>query len=365
MTYQYVKQKINIVVSITGVTSLRYPTGGYIRQLGRSREQVVESLNYLYNNLWIDKGTAAVITEAVFYNVDTNLLTVMTCLVELPNVGGIFRSHRIESMRLYQSTHGAHVLVLAFEIVYCLYTLSLLVLKICQMVKMKSDFFRKIWNWVDLSIAMLSLAAIGVYVQHTLEVDKVVKTYRRDSSVTFERVQSLDFAFVIIMASIVMLGTVKFLHIIRFNARIFLFARLITDAAPLLVSYAVILVVFKVAFSMLFHLLLGTFAESFRSVTASIRNLLVVHDLLVDKSFFVPFYHLHHIVGPLLMSAYYMFNRFILINLVVSMLIETMRRFAHFPIPDEDVDFMTHMIERLRHWMKLKTGTGGPSRPAK
>ena len=243
--------------------------------------------------------------------------------------------------------------MLAFEIIYCLYTLVFLGLKVIQIAKERRVFFSSFWNWLDVCIIGLSVAAIGVYAEHTMEVSRVVRVYRANPTVSFHRAFTLDTALLYILSSIVMLGAIKFLHILRFNPRIYLFSSVLQDARPLIISYVFNAVIFEMAFVCLFYILLGAFAENYRSILATVGTLFMGNVAILPGDL-DPYFDLHYLIGPTLFLVYYMIRIYILANLVITILMETMSRLAKDPLPDEDVAFVKHMIERFQHYLMMK-----------
>lgn len=57
-----------------GVVSV-YPGGGYVVDLARNRNESLEIIEKLKANIWIDRGTRAVLIEFTVYNANINMFS--------------------------------------------------------------------------------------------------------------------------------------------------------------------------------------------------------------------------------------------------------------------------------------------------
>lgn len=106
-------------------------------------------LQYLHDSTWLDEYTQAIFMEFTVYNANVNLFCIVTLMFETSAVGessirvqplhrrmqlvcfttlmfppGAFQFHsELLSVRLYQSTGGLHVFIMASEAVYFLFIL--------------------------------------------------------------------------------------------------------------------------------------------------------------------------------------------------------------------------------------------------
>ena len=51
----------------------KYGGGGYVRNLGLTQQDTTDIINYLKDNLWIDRATRAVFIDFTVYNANINL----------------------------------------------------------------------------------------------------------------------------------------------------------------------------------------------------------------------------------------------------------------------------------------------------
>ena len=50
-----------------------YGGGGYVLDLSQDRNTTIDLIQYLFDNLWIDRGTRAVFLDYTVYNANINL----------------------------------------------------------------------------------------------------------------------------------------------------------------------------------------------------------------------------------------------------------------------------------------------------
>ncbi|GLD61521.1 polycystic kidney disease protein 1-like 2, partial [Lates japonicus] len=100
-----------------------YRGGGFVAELGPDLENASRTLEYLFNNTWLDMYTRALFVEFTVYNANVNLFCIITLLLETTAVGAFQFHSELQSVRLYQSTGGLHIFVMAAEIIYLLFIL--------------------------------------------------------------------------------------------------------------------------------------------------------------------------------------------------------------------------------------------------
>lgn len=72
-----------------------YPAGGYIAELGRTRQNAIMVLNYLRRTNWIDHLTRALFVEVNFYNANQNLFNILTLIIEKSATGNFLTSYSV------------------------------------------------------------------------------------------------------------------------------------------------------------------------------------------------------------------------------------------------------------------------------
>ncbi|CAF91610.1 unnamed protein product, partial [Tetraodon nigroviridis] len=102
---------------------LLYGGGGFAAELGPDLQNASRTLEYLFSNKWLDGYTRTIFVEFTVYNANVNLFCIVTLLLETAAVGAFQFTSDLQTVRLYQSTDGLHVFVMAAEIIYMIFIL--------------------------------------------------------------------------------------------------------------------------------------------------------------------------------------------------------------------------------------------------
>ena len=78
-----------------------YSGGGYAHIMRGSEENMLDNIEKLKSLHWIEFGTRAVIVQFTVYNPNVNLFGIITVLFEMPGVGALIPSYRIEIANLF------------------------------------------------------------------------------------------------------------------------------------------------------------------------------------------------------------------------------------------------------------------------
>ncbi|MBN3308044.1 PKD1 protein, partial [Amia calva] len=102
-----------------------YNSGGYVQELTRSMEECRVVLLRLQKHNWLDRMSRALFVEFSLYNTNTDLLAVVTFLVEFPLSAGALVSMDIKATTLQRLSSGLDLLLLmmVFLLVFVVYFL--------------------------------------------------------------------------------------------------------------------------------------------------------------------------------------------------------------------------------------------------
>ena len=225
--------------------------GSYIASLGRKRTLALATVNYLRAEHWLDRHTAGVTLEFVLYNADVNLGCLVQVFWQFPPGGGAKSDVNINSMRLYRSTSsGLYIFVLIFELLYLVYTLYMIVHEIRQIRRRKWRYLRSISGCIDLSACVLSVVVIALYLTFLIEVGDLMSRYKSKKEIVgyFSYLVNLDTAIACVFGFLLVVGMLKFLHLLRFNPLIWRFFMVLRHGMKLFICALCIIVVNFVIF---------------------------------------------------------------------------------------------------------------------
>jgi hypothetical protein len=119
-----------------------------------------KDLARLQANNWIDLKTRAVFLEFTLYNPGTNLFSYCVILFEFLPCGVILPSSIISPIRLLSAENRQMSdIVMA---VYLVIVIAMMCIDIKSMFRLKSRYFKQMWNYVDWLIYGFSLAAYAI-----------------------------------------------------------------------------------------------------------------------------------------------------------------------------------------------------------
>ena len=100
-----------------------YPAGGYIADLGRSKKETDDILNYLFEHQWLDEYSRAVFVELTLFNTNANFFIYASLLAEFTAAGGSMVHKKVVTTRLDRYSSGFAVFIGACEILFLTCTL--------------------------------------------------------------------------------------------------------------------------------------------------------------------------------------------------------------------------------------------------
>lgn len=249
-----------------------YGGGGYVVKLNKDYFDMINHLDVLEQEEWIDQYTRAVFLEFTVYNPSVNLFAVSTLLAEFRPSGGVFTSFRFEPCNLLPYMSSALLLQIACEIIYLLFTVFFIVRLIKCLVVEKSDFFRQFWNLIDLSICAMSVTAVVVYFYRLYCINDLTEYFKETHGNEYMKFQYVGYwseVFNYIIGFLVFFATLKFLKLLRFNRKISLLADTLSNSSKDLFHFSIIFNIVFMAFIQLFYLVFSKHLDIFKTVTSS------------------------------------------------------------------------------------------------
>jgi len=149
--------------------------GGYIVNLSLNKTRAVKKIDMLKKNLWIDRGTRAVIVDFTTYNPNINLYVVTKLIAEFPATGGMFTSWQFRTLNLLENASDAPI---ALYICFVFFVVFVIYYTIEELIEIKTLGFLPYlqisgWNFVDLFTILISMALMFFLVYRKYVVTKI------------------------------------------------------------------------------------------------------------------------------------------------------------------------------------------------
>ncbi|XP_066287704.1 polycystin-1-like protein 2 [Branchiostoma lanceolatum] len=307
-------------------TSGRFATyygGGYIAELTNTTPAaLLATVQRLQSGGWIDQHTRAVFVQLTIFNPNTNLFSILELLTEFPPLGSSQARVEATTVRLYRFQTGWAKVVAAFQGVFVLFTLYFVFREFSRIMVLGRDYFRMFWNCLELSLALLSLAEIGILL-YTLYLILGFNTPQRSTGATqdsyekYRQAALWDQINTYVLGWLVCAATLKLLHLFRFNKHIVRGADTMKKASAPLTGFGIVSITVFCAFTMLFYLVVGTKLEGFASFPSALQTVLVI---IQSASSYYVIAEASGVLGPLAYFALLALFQWVMLLMFVAIL---------------------------------------------
>ncbi|KAG7491421.1 hypothetical protein MATL_G00003380 [Megalops atlanticus] len=232
-----------------------YDNGGYVQDLGRSVKESEAVIQNLQRHHWLDSLSRALFVEFTLYNTNTDLLAVVTFLLEFPAPQGALPSVDLKTCSQHRLSTGLDlhlfltVVLLVFVVYFC-------ARESAGVRREGRGYFLRPWNVAGLCSLALSLSAAALHLSRAALADRQWASYlrRRHAFTDFYPLAFQSQAFTQLSALLLFLLVLKASHQLRFLREWAVFGRTLRRSAWELTAGAVALLVLLLAYSHAGHL---------------------------------------------------------------------------------------------------------------
>ncbi|KAG8250081.1 polycystic kidney disease 2-like 1 protein isoform X1 [Homalodisca vitripennis] len=305
---------------ITGEIST-YGGGGFSLDFSDTLETTNNTIRELFQNLWLDRGSRALILQFTTYNTNENIFFTLQLLLELPPTGGVLPYYKIHVGKFLRRDMWDFVL-LGFTGLFVLFVIMYTVEEVFEFLYFKWYYLSSFWNFLDLVILILSYITLGYFIYSFMviedEIPKLIKI--TDNHACFDNVNNALNSYVTYLAILFFFAAIKVLKYMNFNHSMHQMQTTLSRATKDIACFSVIFFIVFITFAQLGHLLFGSQVQDFRSFVTSVFALLrtAVGDFDYHK-----IENVNHFLGPVYFFAYIFFIYFILVNMFLAIIIDT------------------------------------------
>uniref|UniRef100_A0A3Q1BIH9 Polycystic kidney disease 1 like 2a n=1 Tax=Amphiprion ocellaris TaxID=80972 RepID=A0A3Q1BIH9_AMPOC len=324
-----------------------YRGGGFVVDLGPDLQNSSRILQYLYDNTWIDVYTQAIFVEFTVYNANVNLFCIVTLMLETT-----FRSE-LQSVRLYQSTGGLHIFVMASEAIYFLFIIYYMVIQGKLMRKQKWSYFKSKWNLLELVIIILSWSALSVFIKRTLLGKRDMNYYQnnKDQYASFHETAKADAVLGYLIAFLVLLATVKLWHLLRLNPKLHMITATLQRAWTDISGFLVVMTIMFLAYSIASNLMYGWKLYSYRTLLDAAQTMV---SLQLGIFNYEEVLNYNPVLGAFLIGSCIVFMTFVVLNLFISVILVAFSQEQIHHKPSEEDEIVDLMLMKLCSLFGLK-----------
>ncbi|XP_065151189.2 polycystin-1 isoform X1 [Paramisgurnus dabryanus] len=334
-----------------------YSSAGFVQDLGRNVQDSKALIKQLDTHHWIDPLTRALFLEFSLYNINTDLLSVFSFLLEFPVSERPVPSLDLKTLRLHTLSHGMDLslfltlLLLAFIIYFAMR-------EGVAAWRQGRGYFLRLWNMVSVCCLLLAICVVSLHLSRSVLSARQWGSFlrQRGAFTDFFPIGQQSRVLKQLGATLLFLLVLKASHQLRFMREWGVFGRALRRSFWELLTVAFTLLVFLLAYSHTGHLLFHSVIEGYGTVSSTCRTLLGSggRGLLswrpdsgsspCSASCFI-----FHISFTLL--------RLVLLWLLISALLRNYRRARselYRPAVDlQDYEMVELFLRRLKMWMGL------------
>ena len=332
-----------------------YVGGGYLGELGINEKFSLTLENYMMKYNWVDKHTRAVFLEFTLYNPNLNLIAVGELMFEFFNFGGIIPKAEVYVSRLYRNLVPEHKVLLAFDIIFFIYTLYCLFRECRKIKRTKKEYFKSLDNITNLILVFMGIGVMGTYAIRSMSLGTKIEEFNENPSLFISFYQNAMYheMVAVLMSLIDFIAMIKFLTFLQFNRNFLTLIQTVVRAAPQLMLFCFYISLWVFAFIIFSFLLLGSERYNFHSIQRSTYSL----NLLLLGVFDWEDFRARPISGPLLFVAYCIIMTFMLMNIFMTILMEV---YAVVQMDEELRKREFHLVEYLMDSLMLSMGIKKP-----
>ncbi|CAK6964402.1 polycystic kidney disease protein 1-like 2 [Scomber scombrus] len=322
-----------------------YRGGGFVAELGPNSQNASSTLEHLFTNKWLDTHTRAIFVEFTVYNANVNLFCIVTLLFETTE--GAFQFHsELHTVRLYQSTGGLHIFVMAAEIIYLLFILYYMFLQGKLMKQQRCAYFKSKWNLLELTIILLSWSAVAIFIKRTVLSNRDMDYYHnnKDQFASFYETATTDSLLQHLIAFLVLLATIKLWHLLRLNPKMNMITAALQRAWSDISGFVVIIVIMLIAYAIVCNVLYGWKMSSYRTLLDALLRIISLQIGIFNYDEVLVY---NTLLGALLIGSCIVFMSFVVLNFFISGILEAFSQEQIHHKPSEEEEIVDLMLKKI------------------
>ncbi|XP_072321390.1 polycystin-1-like protein 2 [Eucyclogobius newberryi] len=335
--WKYQSQRMLRAYPIWGNVVL-YRGGGFVVDLGPNYQNSSRVLQYLYDNTWFDAYTQAIFVEFTVYNANVNLFCIVTLMLETTAIGAFQFRSELQNVRLYQSTGGLHIFVMASEAIYFVFILYYMFVQGKLIKQQKWSYFRSKWNFLELAIIVLSWSALSVFIKRTLLGKRGIEYYQdhKDQFASFHETAKADAVLGYLIAFLVLLATIKLWHLLRLNPKLHMITSTLQRAWTDISGFLVVITIMFLAYSIASNLMYGWKLYSYRTLLDAAQTMV---SLQLGIFNYEEVLNYNPVLGAFLIGSCIVFMTFVVLNLFISVILVafSQEQIHHKPSEEEEI----------------------------
>uniref|UniRef100_A0A8C4W4M3 Polycystin 2 like 2, transient receptor potential cation channel n=1 Tax=Gopherus evgoodei TaxID=1825980 RepID=A0A8C4W4M3_9SAUR len=299
-----------------------YSGGGFMFTLPKSRSESIRKLAFLRRNGWLTRGTRVVFIDFSVYNANINLFCVVRLVVEFPATGGALPSSQFYSVKLLRYVTYYDYFLASCEVIFCLFIFAFIIQEILKVKKLKTEYFKSAWNWLDMLLVSLSIFAIAFNMYRTVEVSLLMESLLSNAYVypDFYFLAYWQTRYNNMIAINVFFAWIKIFKFISFNKTMTQLSSTLSRCAKDIIGFAIMFFIIFFAYAQLGYLVFGSQVDEF----STFQNCIFTQFRIVLGDFnFASIEQANRILGPIYFITFVFFVFFVLLNMFLAIINDT------------------------------------------
>ena len=297
-----------------------YDGGGYVLDLGYDKPTAIRMMEDVKDKDWIDRRTRVVLLEFQVLNLNTNLMSIVTYHYEVLPFGFGLTYEEIDTIKMFNFQNLSYSFYVMCQLLFMLVVLLYVVILLVTLYRQGWDFFKRIWNWIDIAQIMSVLLAIVFYIIKTKFMHDSMKELQENPFVTVSFRLAIFWTDVenAALSLALFIATCKILHFIRLNPHVQILAWTILTARHDIFSFCALFGILFVAHAHFAYLAFGKSVFLFSSFP---RSLASEFELSLGKTVhFVETNDVNRVLSSLFTASFMLTLAVLLVNIFVSIL---------------------------------------------
>lgn len=254
-----------------------YGSGGFYQKLEPSKAASRSLIFDLKVNLWLTKGTRAIIYEFTLFNANVDLFCTAKIVFEFPPTGGVLPSASFRPAYLMRYQTDKRLSLFVFEGTFLVLLVYYTIEAIEELVFFRTRYFKKFWNYIDLAFVLMSYATIVLSLLRYYSTEAALKRMRavafEPEYGNFEEATGYQVQFDFCMACVLFIQFFKLFKYFAFNRKLGQLNTTLRYCRNGISGYTVMFMVVFFAYAELGYLLFGSQVQRFCGFSTSMVTL--------------------------------------------------------------------------------------------
>lgn len=215
-------------------------------------------------------------------------------------------------------------------------------------IDLKWKYFQRFWSYIDNGIIICSWTSIGIYIWRTQEYQRISQLLQQTNGYIYINLQMIVYVNDILTyfyGFCCFFGTIKLIHLCRFNQRLNLFLQTLKYARKRLLAFLLMFSIVFFSFICLFYLL---FISKMSSTSTLLNTIQMLFEMILMNFNSQEFNQADAFLGPFCFCLFMIFIVFICMNMFISIINDSFHYAKENANQNQEI--FSFMIRRFQKW---------------